>query len=96
MTTATFRAKLKAVGCTADITMIGRLADYDVMVDAPQGKRFGGTGTHCLVHSSCSAFTEADKAEVRSEAYADTLANLPLDDCTDAECDVCHPPEEIR
>lgn len=96
MTLRQFRAGVAKHGCTADIVYIGRLGNYDVIVDSPQGKYFRGTGTHCLVHHTLTGDTEGERARVREEAYQDLLNCLPLEDCLDAECDVCHPPEEVE
>jgi hypothetical protein len=93
LTTAKFRRRLARLGgLTAEISTAGRT--YDVTVDTPDGFRFSGTGTHCLVHETPFPDEPGEPERVRREALADAIANLPLEVCPDPECDVCRPPVE--
>jgi hypothetical protein len=94
MTLRKFRAELAKHGFTADINYIARSGDYDVIVDTPIGKCYE-PGLHCLVHHTLTGDTEEERARVRDEALCDALDHLPLEDCTDPECDVCRPLEDV-
>jgi hypothetical protein len=86
--------QIKKMGCTVD----EENQDDDVLViDAPKGKVFACTGTHCLVEPLVDEFCPEVK---RADAYAYimkdlTFSNLQsvngLMDCDDPECDICHP-----
>jgi hypothetical protein len=90
-------AQIKKMGCSVD----EENQDDDLLViDAPIGKAFACSGTHCLVEPLTDEFNPEFK---RSDAYREimnglTFSNMQsvngLMDCRDPECDICHPEEE--
>ena len=80
---------IKKLGCTVD----EQECDPDMLtIDAPKGKRFACTGTHCL----CEPLTDEFHPNLkRSDAYDGIISDLShgLEDCTDPECDICHDEE---
>lgn len=76
---------IKKLGCTVDEME----CDPDMLtIDAPNGKRFACTGSHCL----CEPLVDHFNPKPRSEAYDAILSDLScgLEDCEDPECDVCY------
>jgi hypothetical protein len=90
-------AQIKKMGCTVD----EENQDGDLLViDAPKGKVFACSGTHCLVEPLTDEFNPELK---RSDAYKEIIKNLTfknlqsvngLMDCKDPECDICHTGDE--
>jgi len=87
-------AQIKKMGCAVD----EENQDNDFLViDAPKGKVFACSGTHCLVEP----LIDEDNPELkRSDAYNEIMNSLKfsntrsingLMDCEDPECDICHP-----
>ena len=76
---------IKKLGCTVDEME----CDPDMLtIDAPKGKRFACTGSHCL----CEPLVDHFHPKPRSEAYDAIIADLShgLEDREDPKCDVCH------
>jgi len=86
--------QIKKMGCTVDEE---NQNDDFLVIDAPKGKVFACTGTHCLVEPLVDEFNPNLK---RSDAYKEIIGDLTfsniqsvngLMDCEDPECDICHP-----
>lgn len=84
-TKAQFDACLETMGATLDQDMLK--ADV-LQVDAPAGKKFKANGLHTTVEQYRNS-----SQSWKGEAYAEVIARLAygLEDCTDSECDTCHP-----
>ncbi len=77
--------QIKKMGCTVD--ELGSDSDH-LVIDAPKGKVFGCTNSHCLVQRMTDEF---NPSLTRSDAYAAIIEDLKsLEDCDDPECDICH------
>jgi|GEM_PF-5658730 len=79
-----FDAVLKTVGATLDWKADNRCLN----VDAPKGKTFNANGCHCLVEQFSN-----EGQSWKPEAYYNVIERLSygLSDCTDPDCDICHP-----
>lgn len=84
MTTRAAAEKLAyKYGTTLDIVDIVRL---DVTVPSPDGKKWVESDAHVIVSSQGGGVT-------RKQVWRDVCEAMRggLEDCTDAECDTCHP-----
>lgn len=85
--------QIKKMGGTVDEE---NMDDDFLVIDAPKGKVFACSGTHCLVEPLTDEFNPAFR---RSDAYKEIMKNLTfsnmqsvngLMNCEDPECDICH------
>ena len=77
---------IKKLGCTVD----EQGSDNEhLVIDAPRGKLFICTNSHCLVEPLTDPFNPSLK---KSDAYNEIIKDLAhrLCDCDDPECDNCH------
>lgn len=84
MTAATLQRRASALGCTVSILKDSFGTAHEVLVDAPAGSIFVGSGCH----QNVSAGSDGEPlASLIQDAY-DRL-ELGVESCEDPDCDVC-------
>jgi hypothetical protein len=78
-----FLKVLAASGATLDTDC----EDFDLNVDAPKGKVFSDTGTHCI----CIPYNNNCGQSWKSEAYKEAARHVSngFRDCETQDCDTC-------